>query len=425
MTRRQWTPIGLVLLSSTSLQVGLAVAATAFAAAGPVSAVWVRSLVGAALLWAYIRPDPRVLTREQLGPIAAYGVALACMTLFAYAAIANAPLGLVSAILMLGPLSIAAWGNRTPVDLALVGLAALGALLLCLANGTDGPVNAWGLAFAFAGAVALAAYIVAGKRVNAAGSGLSGLAMALVITAMLQTPLGLALAKSGLWDVEVLFTLALAGVLATLVPFTLEAVALRTLPMATFGLVLAFEPAVAALAGVVIRDDELVAQQWLGIGLIVVAAAGSLGPRDWMRSMGSDNARLMADAKVAALARVPLFAGLSAKELATLATATQARTFEAGATLTREGDEGDEFFVIDHGAVDVTAHERPLRSLGAGDFLGEIAILFGGTRTATAVATMPGSLFVLAKDDFLTLLREHADIEDKILGTVSERMRYR
>ncbi|MFC6238066.1 cyclic nucleotide-binding domain-containing protein [Longivirga aurantiaca] len=425
MSRTPWKPVGLVLLSSASLQMGLAVAASVFAAAGPVSAVWVRSLVGAVLLWAYIRPDISAYTRDRLGPIAVYGASLACLTLCAYVAIAHAPLGYVSAILMLGPLAIAAWGNRTPVDLALVGVAAIGALLLCLANGTDGPVSLTGLGFALAGAVALAAYIVAGKRVNAAGSGLSGLALALVITAALQTPFGLLLAEPGLWDVHVLLTLALAGVLATLVPFSLEAVALRTLPMATFGLVLAFEPAVAALTGIVIRDDVLVAQQWLGIGLIVVAAAGSLGPRDWMRRMGSDNARLMTDATVAALGRVPLFAGLSAPELATLAGAAQTREFAAGDVLTHEGDDGDEFFVLSTGTVDISAHGQHLRTLGEGDFLGEIALLFGGTRTATATAASPGTLYSLPKPAFLALLEEHPDIEDKILGTVSERMRYR
>lgn len=425
MSQTRWRPVGLVLLSSASLQVGLAVASTAFVAAGPVAAVWVRSVVGAGLLWLYIRPDPRLYTRDRLGPIAAYGLALACLTGCAYVAIANAPLGLVSAILMLGPLAIAAWGNRAPVDLALVGLAAVGALLLCIAEGTQGPVNGVGLVFAFAGALALAAYIVAGKRVNSSGPGLSGLALALVITAVLQTPFGILLAGDGLWDPWVLATLALAGVLATLVPFTLEAVALRTLPMAAFGLVLAFEPAVAALVGLVVRGDSLVPQQWVGIGLIVVAAAGSLGPRDWMQRMGPENARIMSDPAVAALARIPLFAGLSPRDLATLATATSARSFDVGAVLTREGEQGDEFFVIEGGTVTITAHDRHLRTLGVGDYLGEIAILFGGTRTATAVATEPGALLVLPKAAFLALLEANPAIEDKILATVSERMRYR
>lgn len=425
MTGRDWRPVGLVLLSSTSLQVGLAVAATAFAAAGPTSAVWVRSLVGAALLGLFIRPDLRALTPAQLGPIAAYGLALACMTLFAYLAISEAPLGVVSAILMLGPLAIAAWGNRSPLDLLIVVVAGAGALALTLADGVSGSVDASGLAYAFAAAVAFAAYIVAGKHVNKQGDGLGGLAIALVIAAALQTPLGIAFAKPGLTEPSVLATLAIGGVLATLIPFSLEAIALRTLSMATFGLLLAFEPAVAALAGVVIRDDSLTTQQILGIALVIIAGAGSLGPRDWTRKIGAYNSRLMVDPKVQALSRVSLFTGLSARDLVALSAATQERQAEVGAVLTREGEQGDEFFIIDEGVVEITAEDRRLRQLGPGDYLGEIALVFGGTRTATATVAERAKLFVLGKDDFLTLLKQHPRIEDKILATVSERMRYR
>ncbi len=425
MTTQPWRPIGLVLLSSTSLQVGLAVAATAFAEAGPASAVWVRSVVGAALLGLIIRPRFSTITRDQMGPVAAYGLALACMTLFAYLAIWKAPLGVVSAILMLGPLAIAAWGNRTPVDLALVGIAAAGALTLSLAGGLNGNVTAVGLVCAFAAATAFTAYIIVGKRVNQHAQGLDGLAVALIIAAVLQTPAGIAFARPGLAEASVLATLALAGVLATFIPFSLEAIALRTLPMATFGLLLAFEPGVAALAGVVIRGDSLSIVEVLGIILIIVAAAGSLGPRGWMRHVGSYNSRVMADPKVQALARIPLFAGLSPRDLAALAALVREREAEPGSVLTEEGGEGHEFFVIDEGTVAISSHGRHLRQLGQGDYLGEIALLFGGRRTATATATEPTKLFIVDKDDFLELLRQQPRIEDKILTTVSERMRYR
>jgi CPA1 family monovalent cation:H+ antiporter len=133
----------------------------------------------------------------------------------------------------------------------------------------------------------------------------------------------------------------------------------------------------------------------------------------------------MADPKVEALSRVPLFSGLSPKEIAALAASTQERRADAGTVLTREGDDGDEFFIIGAGAVAISADDRELRQLGPGDYLGEIAILFGGTRTATATVAEPATVFVLGKADFLTLLTEQPRIEDKILATVSERMRYR
>ncbi len=169
----------------------------------------------------------------------------------------------------------------------------------------------------------------------------------------------------------------------------------------------------------------MVAQQWAGIALIVVVAADSLGPREWMHRMGRANSEIMADPIVAALARVPLFRGLSPHDLATLATVTTMRPLDVGTVLTTEGEVGNEFFVIERGVVAISAHDQQLRTLGSGDFLGEIAILFGGTRTATAVATEPGTLLVLPKADFLELLAANPAIEDKILVTASERMRYR
>ena len=423
--KRSWQPAALVLLSSTSLQVGLAVAANAFGGAGPMGAVWVRSVVGAALLWLYIRPNIRGFDRAQLQAIVVYAVALSCMTGFVYLAVARAPLGVVSAILMLGPLGIAAWGNRSPIDLALVAVAACGALILSLAQGSGGPFDGLGLGFAVAAAIAFAAYIVAGKRVTQRVEGLKGLAMALVIVALVQTPFGLLFGQPGMWEPSTLGALALAGVLSTLIPFALEMTALRTLSMATFGLLLAFEPGVAAIAGFAIRGDTLSIQQILGIALVIAAAAGTLGPRGWIRNLGTYNRRIMSDPKVQALANVPLFHGLSAAELSSLAQVASERQASVGDVLTTEGDAGDEFFIIADGSVAITQDGRELRRLGPGEYLGEIALVFGGTRTATAVVAEPSRLLVLGKADFADMLKRQPRIEDKILATVSERMRYR
>ena len=140
--------------------------------------------------------------------------------------------------------------------------------------------------------------------------------------------------------------------------------------------------------------------------------------------MGGETHGVVADPIVVALSRVPLFAGLSADDLATLATVTSRRSLDVGMVLTTEGEVGDEFYVIERGVVTITARDQLLRTLGPGDFLGEIAIVFGGTRTATAVATEPGSLLVLPKPDFLELLAANTSIEGKILSTASERLRH-
>ena len=179
-----------------------------------------------------------------------------------------------------------------------------------------GNVTAVGSVFAFAAAIAFAAYIVVGKRVSQHAQGLDGLAVALDHRGRLADPAGIAFARPGLAEASVLATLALAGVMATFIPFSLEAIALRTLPMATFGLLLAFEPAVAALAGVVIRGDSLSIVEVLGIGLDHRRRGRKFRSArvDAPRSVAY-NRRVMADPKVQALARVPLFSGLSPRDL--------------------------------------------------------------------------------------------------------------
>ena len=420
-----WRPILLVLASSTSIQFGTAIATTAFDAAGPLGAVWLRGLIGGAVMLAWIRPNIRTVTRAQWRAVVPYAVALAVMVASIYMALAEAPLGVVSAILMLGPLTVSALGSRGPLDLLCVGLAAAGAGILTLSQGTDGPLALSGIAFALLAAVAFGAYIHTGKRVAGQLPGLLGVALALPIVAIVQAPLGLAFGKPGMWEVSSLLPLAAAGVLATVVPFSLEVTALKSLSMATFGLLLSFEPALAALAGFVIRGEMLTLQQLVGIALVIAASAGSLGPRGWTRRVGAYNRALMANPTVAALAKVSLFSGLSAKDLASLASVAEERDVAAGDVLTEQGAPGDEFFLIAAGEVEVRLDGREIRRLGPGDYLGEIALVFGGKRTATAIAAKPAKLYVLGEEAFTALLRKQPRIEDKILTTVTERMRYR
>lgn len=421
----RWRPVGMVIASSTSLQLGLAIATTAFAAAGPMGAVWVRSVVGGILLALYIRPKLRALTRDQAVWAVLYAITISGVSIFAYLALSHAPLGIVSAVLMVGPLAVSAWGQRGVLDLLLLGVAAVGVAILTLAHGTAGELEPIGIAFALGAAVSLGAYIVAGKRVGKLFEGLNGLAITLLVAAAIQTPLGLTLALPGMWAPDVLATLAVAGVLATLIPFALEATALRSLSMATFGLLLAFEPGIASIVGFLVRGQSLTVIQILGIALVVAAAAGTLGPRGWMRRIGRYNRELMADPRTQAFSRVPLFNGLSVKELASIASSAEERDAAPGDVLTEQGSAGDEFFIVDSGEIEIRQDGRELRRLGPGDYLGEIALVFGGTRTATAVAAAPSHLFVLHKDAFDRMIKSQPRIEDKILATVSERMRYR
>lgn len=129
------------------------------------------------------------------------------------------------------------------------------------------------------------------------------------------------------------------------------------------------------------------------------------------------------DTKVAALAKAPLFAALSRQELGELAKATEDLEVDEGKALTREGDLGREFFVIVEGDVSVTQDGKEIRRLGAGDFFGEIALIYDNARrTATVRAASPLRFFVLTRQSFRSLLEHQPEIEEKVMAALEERL---
>jgi CRP/FNR family transcriptional regulator, cyclic AMP receptor protein len=128
------------------------------------------------------------------------------------------------------------------------------------------------------------------------------------------------------------------------------------------------------------------------------------------------------DTKVQSLKRVPLFDGLSRKELTQLARVSEDLEVEPGKVLCKEGDTGQEFFVIVDGKVKVTRKGRRVATRGDGEFVGEIALLEDVPRTATVTAETPVRLFVLTRRDFRHLLDENRGVERKVLRAVARRL---
>jgi CRP-like cAMP-binding protein len=130
------------------------------------------------------------------------------------------------------------------------------------------------------------------------------------------------------------------------------------------------------------------------------------------------------DDKATALGRAPLFRNLSRSDLVELAMATEDLEVEAGKVLAREGDIGQEFFVIVDGEVSVTKDGDEIRRLGPGDFFGEIALIWDSPRrTATVTAATPVRFFVLTRQAFRSLVDHHPDIEANVLEALEERVR--
>ena len=132
--------------------------------------------------------------------------------------------------------------------------------------------------------------------------------------------------------------------------------------------------------------------------------------------------RIAQNTKVEALKRVPLFEGLSKKELTEIARATDDLTIEAGTVLCREGSLGSEFFVVIDGVAEVTKNGKRLATRESGDFFGEIALIATTKRTATVTATTPLRCFILTSRDFRRVLDDNRDVERKVMHALAERV---
>jgi inner membrane transporter RhtA len=242
--------------------------------------VLLRLGLAALVLVAIWRPRPGGLTGPQLRAVALFGVALAGMNGCYYLALDRIDQGVAVTFEMAGPLGVAVAGSRRGIDLVWVALAAAGILLLT--GGAGGDLDALGAAFALAAGAFWAAYILLSARIGRALPGGQGLALAMVVGALVVVPPGAADGGGELLAPGLLAAGLGVAVLSSVIPYSLEMEALRRMPERVFGVLMSLEPAAAALAGFVVLGQDLGARQLTAIGMVVVASAGAtgLGRRD-------------------------------------------------------------------------------------------------------------------------------------------------
>jgi len=261
-----------------SVQVGAALAATLFDELGPAGAVLLRLTFATAILLAVWRPRLRGHDRADLGAAALFGVVLGLMNWAFYESIARIPLGIAVTLEFVGPLGVAVVGSRRRRDLLWAALAAAG--IVSLAEGGGGDLDLLGVALALGAGVLWAAYILLSARVGRAFPGGGGLALALAVGTVVVVPAGVVQGGGELLVPGLLAAGAAVAVLSSAIPYSLELEALRRLPPAVFGVLMSLEPAVAALAGLVVLGQGLGAREVAGILLVVAASAGAaLGAR--------------------------------------------------------------------------------------------------------------------------------------------------
>ena len=273
----------LVLGAISSVQFGAALAKTLFDEIGAGGTVFVRVLFAALVLALIWRPRVAGLGRREGLLAVLFGLTLAGMNLAFYSALDRIPLGITVTLEFVGPLGVAVVGSRGALDLLWVGLAAAGILLLSDFGTTD--LDGLGVALALFAGCLWAAYILLSARVGQVFPGGSGLALAMVVAAVLLCPVGVADAGAALFVPWILAAGAAVAILSSVIPYSLELEALRRMPPGVFGVLMSLEPGVAALAGFVVLGEELVPRELVAILLVVAASAGAAGgakvaPRD-------------------------------------------------------------------------------------------------------------------------------------------------
>src|SRR5215472_13633889 len=202
-----------------------------------------------------------------------FGITLLIMNFSIYQAFSRIPLGVAVTIEFLGPLAVAVAGSRHLRDVGWVVLAATGVVLLT--QGGHGHLNLAGVLWAGLAATCWAAYIVLSQATGRRCPGSAGLAIAMVVSAVIIPPPAVIAGGDAMFRPAVLATGAAIGILSSVIPYRLELESLRRMPMRLFGVWMSLGPAVAALIGLVLLGQHLNVVEWLAICCVMVACAGA------------------------------------------------------------------------------------------------------------------------------------------------------
>lgn len=267
--------LGALLVAMISIQSGASLAKSLFPIVGAEGSTALRLGLAAGILLVILRPWRTRLDRKAFRPLCFYGAALGGMNLLFYMAIRSLPLAVAVALEFTGPLGLALWQSRRPIDLCWVLLAFIGIALLFAYGAMDGDFDANGIAFALGAGVCWAVYIAVGKRA-AAQSRLATVTYGTTIAAMLTVPIGLGYAGSHLLSFSILPLALAVALLTSAIPYSLEIIALHGLSTRAFGILTSMEPALAALSAALILGEQLSLIQIVGIGTIMTASIGAI-----------------------------------------------------------------------------------------------------------------------------------------------------
>lgn len=272
-SRFSFPAVPAVLFSILSVQGGAALAKGLFPVLGPAGTTTLRIGLSALVLLAVVRPRLGQVQPAQWRAVVPYGLALGLMNFLFYCALARIPLGLAVTLEFVGPLALALASARRWYEVAWAILAGVGIALLAPWSGQG--LDLVGMGFALAAGGCWAVYILLGQRTAAVLPGQQAVAIGMVVATLPVLPFGVASGSLHLLTPHLLLLASLLALFSSILPFTLEMQALRTLPARTFSILMSLEPVAAALSGWWLLGEQLTTGQWLAVGCIVAASAGA------------------------------------------------------------------------------------------------------------------------------------------------------
>ena len=269
-----WLPILVILIAMVSIQSGASLAQSLFPLVGAPGVTALRLALGTLILVIVFKPWRLRFTAEQRLPLLLYGLALGAMNYLFYLSIQRIPLGIAVALEFTGPLAVALFGSRRPLDFVWVILAVLGLWFLLPLGQDVAQVDLTGALLALGAGACWAVYILTGQRAGEE-HGPATVAMGSLIAAVVFVPLGMLQASDTLFQWSLLPLGLAIAVLSTALPYSLEMIALTRMPTRTFGTLMSMEPALAALSGMIFLGETLTSTQTLALGAIILASMGS------------------------------------------------------------------------------------------------------------------------------------------------------
>jgi inner membrane transporter RhtA len=265
-------PWGLAVAAMLSVQLGSALSVDLIAIVGPAGTAWLRLTIGALIFWALARPPLRAIRRRDVPALLGLGVTTGLQTIAFLAAIERIPLGTTVAIEFLGPLTVAALRSRSTRALAWPALALLGVVLLT--EPWHGHVDPAGIGFAGIAAIGWGTYILLTQKIGDHFTGITGLSLTVPIAAATAAVAGIPQAAGHL-TLGVLAAAAGLALLLPVLPYAFEMLALRHMTHSAFGTLMALEPAIGLLLGLLVLRQHPSPTQLVGILLVVLAGAAA------------------------------------------------------------------------------------------------------------------------------------------------------